>query len=170
MLWLVAPADSTKFHPVFINELTVGRESSTCKKSPEMRRNEILGYSISTLLELVSSDSTFWLSNASLAIEILAIVKAGKPRHNNNYYVYKNLYFLGSGTQLETTYSSIVEVITEPNWTIKENDKAILGVESAGIHMALKKLAQYDKIRLENNDVTFGSVLVTKLNDEIVST
>ncbi|CAH1108682.1 unnamed protein product [Psylliodes chrysocephalus] len=151
LLWLVAPADSTKFHPVFINELTVGRESSTCKKSPEMRRNEILGYSISTLLELVSSDSTFWLSNASLAIEILAIVKAG------------------SGTQLETTYSSIVEVITEPNWTIKENDKAILGVESAGIHMALKKLAQYDKIRLENNDVTFGSVLVTKLNDEILN-
>lgn len=78
MLWLVAPADSTKFHPVFINELNQGRDSSTSKKSSDIRRKEILGYAISTLLGLVTSDAGFWLSNASLATEMSAIVKAGK--------------------------------------------------------------------------------------------
>lgn len=77
LLWLVAPADSTKFHPVFISELNLGRESSTSKKSPEIRRKEILDYSISTLLELIINDADFWLSTASLATEMAAVVKVG---------------------------------------------------------------------------------------------
>ncbi|KAJ8965143.1 hypothetical protein NQ314_004368 [Rhamnusium bicolor] len=126
LLWLVAPADSTKFHPVFVSELTQGRESSTCKKSPEVRRKEILGYALSSLLELVSSDAEFWLSNASLATEMNAIVKA-------------------------------------------ENEKEILGIEHAGMHMTLKKLAQHDKINLENGNPTFGAALIEKLNDEVLA-
>lgn len=147
LLWLVAPADSTKFHTVFIKELTEGRESSTCKKTPELRRKEILGYSIKTLLELISNDSKFWLSSPSLAVEMLAIVKAG------------------SGSDLEKAYSGLVDVIVDPEWSVKESEKDVLGIENAGIHMALKKLAQFDKIKLENEDVTFGSVLVEKLNE-----
>lgn len=96
---MVAPADSTKFHPVFINELNQGRESSTCKKSPDIRRKEILEYAISTLLDLVTSDAEFWLSNASLATEMSAIVKAGK---NSKIVIiivdfckqYKNIFYI----------------------------------------------------------------------------
>lgn len=75
---MVAPSDTTKFHPVFVNELNRGRESSSCKKSPEIRRKEILDYSISALLDLVVTDAPFWLSTASLATEMTAIVKAGR--------------------------------------------------------------------------------------------
>lgn len=78
LLWLVAPSDTTKFHPVFVNELNKGRESSSSKKPTEARRKEILDYSISTLLNLIVDDTLFWLSTPSLATEMVAIVKAGE--------------------------------------------------------------------------------------------
>lgn len=78
LLWLVAPADLTVFHPHFVKELTEGRESSNSKKSVETRRQEILAYSSSILLNLIIEDAKFWLSTASLAIEMVAIIKAGK--------------------------------------------------------------------------------------------
>ncbi|CAG9860728.1 unnamed protein product [Phyllotreta striolata] len=148
LLWLVAPADSSKFHPLFINELIAGREASTCKKTPEIRRKEILDYSISTLFDLVRSDSSFWLSNASLAMELVAIIKSG------------------AGDDL--VHSSIVDVIIQPDWMTKENNKEISGIENAGIHMALKKLVQFDKTRSERNESTFGSVLINKLEADTV--
>lgn len=76
-MWLVAPADSTVYHPQFIQQLTSGREASNSKKPAETRRAEILQYAINTLLNLIIEDCQFWLSNGSLAIEMLAIVKAG---------------------------------------------------------------------------------------------
>lgn len=75
---MVAPEDTTKFHPVFVKELTEGRTASTSKKPVEQRRKEILNFSISTLMDMVADDAKFWLSNASLAVEMSAIVKVGK--------------------------------------------------------------------------------------------
>lgn len=77
----MAPSDTTKFHPVFVNELNKGRESSSCKKPIDTRRKEILDYSISTLLDLIIIDTPFWLSTPSLATEMAAIVKAGKKKN-----------------------------------------------------------------------------------------
>uniref|UniRef100_A0A6P7GEJ8 Protein penguin-like n=1 Tax=Diabrotica virgifera virgifera TaxID=50390 RepID=A0A6P7GEJ8_DIAVI len=151
LLWLVTPADSTNFHPQFIKEITGGREASTSKKSAEIRRKEILGYSIPTLLELVAKDAEFCLSSPSLAIKMIAIVKAG------------------SGPELEAAYTGLGDVIVNPEWKVKENENDILGVENAGIHMALKKLAQQDKVRLENQDITFGSVLIEKLTEDTLT-
>ncbi|KAJ8983930.1 hypothetical protein NQ317_008632 [Molorchus minor] len=151
LLWLVAPEDSTIFHPVFINELKLGREASTSKKSPEIRQKEILGYAISPLLELIEEDAGFWLSNASLAIEMNAIVKAGAEN------------------DLAKVYESIAGVLVDPEWKIKEKEKEILGIEHGGIHMMLKKLAQRDKMNLENGNTTFGSVLVGKLNEDVLA-
>lgn len=76
-MWLVAPADSAHYHPQFIKELNAGRESSTCKKSLEIRRSEVLKGSLSKLLESISSDPKLWLSTPAIAIVTLAIVKSG---------------------------------------------------------------------------------------------
>ncbi|CAH1992102.1 unnamed protein product [Acanthoscelides obtectus] len=153
LLWLVAPADTTYFHPIFVKELTEGREASSCKKSAENRRKEILQYSLTTLLDMVSEDAEFWLSNASLATEMNAIIKAG------------------SGEELQNAYKSLVEVIIKPEWKIKESEnKEILGVEHAGIHMILKKITQHDKSNSTSCDSTFGYILSEKLNSEILST
>ncbi|VEN59005.1 unnamed protein product [Callosobruchus maculatus] len=152
LLWLVAPADTTYFHPTFVKELTEGREASSCKKSAEIRRKEILQYSLSTLLNMISEDAGFWLSNASLATEMNAIIKAA------------------SGEELKDLYQSLVNVIVEPEWKIKESDsKEILGVEHAGLHMILKKITQHDKANSTSYDSTFGYILSESLNSEIIS-
>uniref|UniRef100_A0A6P7GEK1 Protein penguin-like n=1 Tax=Diabrotica virgifera virgifera TaxID=50390 RepID=A0A6P7GEK1_DIAVI len=76
---------------------------------------------------------------------------------------------LGSGPELEAAYTGLGDVIVNPEWKVKENENDILGVENAGIHMALKKLAQQDKVRLENQDITFGSVLIEKLTEDTLT-
>lgn len=78
LLWIVAPADSTHFHPSFIKELQVGREGSTCKKSPETRRSEVLNSSITKLLCSITNEPEVCLSLSSIAVVTLAILKTGK--------------------------------------------------------------------------------------------
>lgn len=77
-MWLVAPANSTHFHPIFIKELDEGRYMSTSKKPSEARRLEILNYTIAELLKLVTEDPNFWLSKATISIVTVAILKARK--------------------------------------------------------------------------------------------
>ncbi|EFA09038.1 protein penguin [Tribolium castaneum] len=147
LLWLVAPGDPTCFHPVFVKELQEGRQKSNSKKDPQIRRKEILEYSIETLLGLIGEEPEFWLGNSSLAYEMLAIVKSGR------------------GEGLKKALESLVQIIVNPDWTIKANDKEISGVEDAGIHMVLKKLAKNDQ-NIENCDCTFGSLLINSMSDE----
>ncbi|RZC35677.1 penguin [Asbolus verrucosus] len=140
LLWLVAPAVSTWFHPVFVKELERGRANSSSKKLPETRRQEILDYSIDTLLDAVAEDPRFWLGNSSLAYEMLAILKAGR------------------GDVTKKALDSLATVIVEADWKIKINEQEILGIEDAGLHMVLKKLAKHNE--------SFGSSLIGALTDQ----
>lgn len=79
------------------------------------------------------------------------------------------LKFLGSGDALEKAYNSIIEVISNIEWKIKEKEESILGIEHAGMHMTLKKFIQYDKINLENGNKTFGEALLKNLDNDLVS-
>ncbi|CAG9824619.1 unnamed protein product [Phaedon cochleariae] len=152
LLWLVAPGDSKIFHPVFLNELNQGRESSTSKKTSDIRRKEILGYSISCLLKLIEDDVQFWLSNASLATEMTAILQAGSA----------------NGKDMRNIYDSIVGFISNPNWKIKLDDEDILGIEHAGLHMLLKKLAKQETNNIESGHASFSASLAKNLNDEML--
>lgn len=150
IFWLVTPADTAQFHPVFISELDQGRTSSNCKKPTETRRQEILDYSVSPLLELVIQDTQFWLSTASLTTLMTAILKTG------------------TGDILEKTYNNLVDAITNPEWTVQDKEKEVLGIEHPGMHMMLKKLIQHDKINSEKEIPTFSNALVQKL-DKVLS-
>lgn len=91
----------------------------------------------------------------------------------NRLIIYKNYsclyHFLGSGEDLEEAYKSLVAIVTNPEWKVKENDKEVAGVEHPGLHMVLKKLAQHDKTNLEAELPTFGQFLTKELNDDAVS-
>lgn len=85
-------------------------------------------------------------------------------------YIYLFLcIFLGSGKVLDETLSKVVETITEVDWKIQDGENEVLSIEHAGIHMALKKLAQHDKVASANGKVTFGTNLVDTLTDKVVS-
>ncbi|CAG9773690.1 unnamed protein product [Ceutorhynchus assimilis] len=150
LLWLVAPADLTIFHPYFIKELDTGRDFSNSKKSIETRRQEILAYSIDTLLNLIIEEPNFWLSSSSLAMEMVAILKAG------------------SGDNLSEALGKIAETIIDVDWNIQEGEEKFAGIEHAGLHMALKKLAKHDKVATEKGNATFGAQLVEALTNEVL--
>ncbi|XP_045476576.1 protein penguin [Harmonia axyridis] len=150
LLWLVVPDDSLYFHPQFVKELKNGRESSTSKKPDDIRRKEVLSHSSPTLLNLITTEPETWLSDSKLAYEMLAIVKAA------------------CGKEVEHTFESIVKVITNADWKIKENEQEIQGIEHAGLHMVLKKIAQHDKINTENDLPTFGGALLKLLTDDVL--
>lgn len=61
-----------------MNELKAGLENSTSKKPVESRREEILGHVKVNLLNLISEDVNYWMSNASMGMLTLAVLKSGK--------------------------------------------------------------------------------------------
>lgn len=76
--------------------------------------------------------------------------------------------FLGSGNVLEEALSSIVRTISDVDWTVKDGEKDVKGIEHPAIHMVLKKLAQNDKVAAEENRPTFGAALVQALEKKTV--
>lgn len=76
----------------------------------------------------------------------------------------KILHFIDSSKEI---LEALARVISQPDWVIKLEDKNVLAIEDAGIHMCLKKLACLDKDKPEG---TMGEVMCECLNDEVVST
>lgn len=56
-------------------------------------------------------------------------------------------------------------MICQSDWTVKVNDKELLAVEDAGIHMCLKKLAALDQTATNS----LGEAICEHLEDETVS-
>lgn len=81
----------------------------------------------------------------------------------------KWLFIIGTDPGLKTALSSIADIIVNPDWKIKEAENEINGIEHAGLHMILKKLAQHDAVALQESKTTFGECLCSKVTDEAVS-
>lgn len=60
---------------------------------------------------------------------------------------------------------ALAKVICKSDWKVTINDKEILAVEDAGIHMCLKKLAILDKTMSD----TLGEAVCEELNNDTVS-
>ncbi|XP_015512162.1 protein penguin [Neodiprion lecontei] len=150
ILYLVARRDSHYFHPKVIEQLKKGDANETSKKPPEIRAKELLDAVIDKLLETVTTEVSTWLSNSSISMVTLAILKAG------------------DGEKLKNAHETIRDYITDPESVIMENEKEQKVIESSGLHMMLKKLIQNDKILIENKKSTFGEVLIDKLNPEVM--
>ncbi|KAF2897689.1 hypothetical protein ILUMI_08483 [Ignelater luminosus] len=151
LLWLTSPADHTHFHPIFIKELEDGRQTSTSKKEVPIRRKELLQYCSPDLLKLIHSDSSFWLSTASVAFITVSVLKSGTNEED-----------------FTSALESVAKVIVDSNWKIKEEEKDIMGIEHAGLHMILKKLAQHDKMISETCNSSFGKSVLDLISDETI--
>lgn len=77
LLWLVAPMDTTYFHPSVIDTLKEGMKMSSCKKSSEIRIQEILENCKDALCNAITKDSSHWLQSGPVAIVTKAVLKAG---------------------------------------------------------------------------------------------
>nr|AGC92694.1 protein penguin-like protein [Heliconius erato] len=139
--WLVKPKDPAAFHPSFIKFLEEGFKSGTSKKDAELRVSELREGVLPLLKTDMESDPQFWLSNKSnmlLAVAVLSIDSS------------------------KSILESLGKVICQPDWTVKMNDKDVLAVEDAGIHMCLKKLAILDK----TSTCSLGEAICENMEEE----
>ncbi|PNF29155.1 hypothetical protein B7P43_G12377 [Cryptotermes secundus] len=147
ILYLVAHRDPLYFHPTEVDMLRKGAALSCIKKDLEVRRSELLDAVSDPLLEAIANDAETWLSNSSIGMVTLAVLKSGK------------------GSELQKAFETIAEYICDVTKKISEEKQEFFVVEHAGTHLMLKKLIQHDKERLRNGEVTFSSVLVSKLTE-----
>ncbi|KAK0167031.1 hypothetical protein PV327_004480 [Microctonus hyperodae] len=150
ILYLVARRDTQHFHPDFIALLQEGDGNAVSKKSAEIREKELLQAVIDSFLESITTETSVWLANGSIAMVTLAILKAGH------------------GEKLTDAFTAITEYLIDINSVIEEGETKYSAVEHPGLHMMLKKLICADKKLIEKNESTFGEILIAKLDDSII--
>ncbi|XP_011643245.1 protein penguin [Pogonomyrmex barbatus] len=145
ILYLVARRDSCYFSPAVVKYLCQGDNNSTSKKSDDIREYELLEAIHDPLLDAITADTATWLSNGSIAMTTLAILK------------------IGSGNKLHSAFESIAEFVSNINSKIKDNDIEYNVIEHSGLHIMLKKLIQNDKEVIERKESAFGEILTLHL-------
>lgn len=150
ILYLVARRNSHYFAPSIVKYLEQGDNNATSKKPAHIREKELLDLISDSLLESVIINTPIWMSNSSIAMITLAILKVGTKE------------------KLEKAFEAITIFITDLKSKIKEGDEEYKPVEHAGLHMMLKKLIQNDKELQEKGESTFGKILVNHLETNII--
>lgn len=150
ILYLIARRNSHYFAPSIVKYLEQGDNNIISKKPANIREKELL-YSISdSLLESVITNTSIWMSNSSIAMVTLAILK------------------IGIGEKLKKVFEAVAIFISDSKSKIKEGDEEYKPIEHTGLHMMLKKLIQNDKELQKKNECTFGEILINYLKTNIV--
>ncbi|XP_076162947.1 pumilio and CPL domain-containing protein penguin [Ptiloglossa arizonensis] len=150
ILYLIARRNSFYFPPSIVTYLQQGDSNETSKKPANLREEELLHSISDSLLEAVTLDTAIWMSNSSIAMVTLAILK------------------VGTGEKLKQAFKSIATFITDSTVRIKEKDLEHRTVEHAGLHMMLKKVIQNDKELLIKGETTFGDELINHLEADVI--
>jgi len=93
--WLVAPGDTTCFHPEFIR--TVEEGLAFGKKEKELRRKEILEQIEAPIAQSIAEDAAFWLSNSHIGLVTGDILNHSKCTllqaiAETYIWIYKNMF------------------------------------------------------------------------------
>lgn len=150
ILSIVARRDKCFFHPSLISYLSEGDGNEASKKPADIREKELLDHVIDGLLQNIESNVKLWLSNGSIQFVTLAILKAS------------------TGDKARAAYKSIAQFLCDVNSNIEKDGEKVKAVDDAGLHMILKKLIKLDAKRRENEELTFGEVLIEYMTDETV--
>ncbi|XP_013199974.1 protein penguin [Amyelois transitella] len=143
--WLVKPKDTATFHPSLVKFLEEGAKSGTSKKDADIRTAELREAILPALQQDIENDAEFWLSNKTIALLAVAVMS------------------------IESTkgmLDALARAICRADWKVSVNNKEILAVEDAGIHMCLKKLASLDKDR---PGCTLGVSIAQYLEADVLS-
>ncbi|XP_001354871.3 protein penguin [Drosophila pseudoobscura] len=96
--WLVAPGDTTCFHPTFIRVIEEGLAFG--KKEKETRRKEIFEQIEAPIGEAIVEDAAFWLSNSHIGL-----VTADILNHIQ-------------GESYQKAVEALAQVVVQPDWRI----------------------------------------------------
>nr|XP_016937255.1 protein penguin [Drosophila suzukii] len=96
--WLVAPGDTTCFHPEFIRVVDEGLAFG--KKEKELRRKEIFEQIEAPIAQAIAEEADFWLSNSHIGL-----VTADILNHIQ-------------GESYEKAAAALAQVVAQPDWRI----------------------------------------------------
>ncbi|CAG9584575.1 unnamed protein product [Danaus chrysippus] len=139
--WLVKPKDSAAFHPTFIKFLEEGLKTGTSKKDTDIRVSELRELILPAIKSDIENDPEFWLKDKATLLLTIAVLSIDHSKK---------------------ALEELAKVICKVDWTITNNDKSILAIEDAGIHMCLKKLAALDK----DAEDSLGNFICDNIEDE----
>lgn len=115
--WLVAPGDTTCFHPKFIQ--TVDEGLAFGKKEKELRRKEIFEQIEAPIAENIVEDAAFWLSNSHIGLVTADVLNHRKCPTIVYFDFYLSLFkSLVQGESYEKAATALAQVIAQPEWRI----------------------------------------------------
>lgn len=167
--WFVSPGDRARFHPQTIALIEEGLQYS--KKDKDVRRAELLEQVSEPLCKAIVDNPYFWLRGGHIAITTLNILKSSKGELAKQALdavadVVCNVDWKVTPKEVEEENKEVAEIKkklqakTDESEDKKDVPELVLGVEHAGLHIALKKF-----LKIEG----FPSALAQKLTEEVVS-
>ena len=154
ILYLLSGRDQTYTHPQVIEILKQGDGNPHSKKDAPIRHQELLQFVSPALFDFVKADPEVWLKESRHCLLLLPILK----------------FCVGKG--LSETFQAIASVVCKPldqdtrNMFSSENEKVQHWAEQSAVHMVLKKLIQFDKMRPE--PPYFSTALIENLDKEVL--
>lgn len=173
ILFIVAPTKEF-FHPKLLQELEQDLTLGTQKKDLEIRRKELVEGISKDLLESIKEKPSFWLKGGHTARVTVAVLQISKeiPQEvfdsiselicDPNWMVHEQESEPQETAEAEVKDTGKIKKKKKNPIEVAKKKEAVMvkGIEDAGLHMAIKKIA-----KLEN----FGKSFVEKLTDETVS-
>ncbi|KAK4011914.1 pumilio homolog 3 [Daphnia magna] len=137
VMYLLAGRDPKYTHPQIIDILKQGDGNPNSKKDMATRHKELLQYASPAWLEAVSYEPEMWLKDSKNCLVLGSILK------------------FCVGNELQTAFKAIASVIGNPldqdlrNAFSSDGEKVQHWVEQSAVHMVVKKLVQFDKLRTQ---------------------
>lgn len=146
--WFVAPADTKCFHPQIIAFIEEGLKYS--KKDKDVRRAELLEQVNEPLCKAIAENPFFWMRGGHMAITTFNILKnctgdAVKSALDAVAGVVCDVDWKVTPKEIEEEKKEVAEIKkkleakTDESKDQKLVPELVLGVEHAGIHIAMKK-------------------------------
>ncbi|XP_034256850.1 pumilio homolog 3 [Thrips palmi] len=146
LMYLCSKRNPKMFSSPIIATLSTGDNNPHSKKDADVRALDLQKFAVPFLLKSIAQQTTLWAQNNSNLLILLEALK------------------VGSGDELKSALKAIAKFITNPPDS-QQNGVDLKIVDDNGFHMLLKKLAQHDKVFLENGEATFGESLLEELTD-----
>lgn len=156
VMYLLAGRDLKYIHPQVVDILKHGDGNPNSKKDAALRRQELIETASPAWLEAVAHEPEVWLKDSSNCQVLASILK------------------FCVGKELQEAFKAVASVVCNPldqdlrNAFSSANEKVQCWVEQSAVHMVLKKLVQFDKLRTQ--PPYFSQALIDEVDTDEIKT
>lgn len=156
VMYLLAGRNNKYIHPQVVAILKQGDGNPNSKKDVELRHKELLESASPAWLEAVAHEPEVWLKDSS------------------NCQVLASILIHCVGKELQDAFKAIASVVANPldqdlkNAFSSANEKVQCWVEQSAVHMVMKKLIQFDKLRTQPPH--FSQALIDEIDTDEIKT